>query len=214
MTDPELSQNDTFQDSKNTLENVKTACLALLDHYESLATGADNDSNTQNKDTYLAELRKKIYVNTIRLRELNWEAQNITNQAKARTSSEKDEVDQIQLDIQNIYYQHKHLKSEIGRCRDFRSKHESLDLIPLEELYQQDPKLQEIKDDHLLMIARLQDEEKRRLELFVTKTKLVEKKNKLLAENKQRKEDLEKLDSSIKSFVESADPILKQLEKY
>lgn len=123
-------------------------------------------------------------------------------------------MDQIQLDIQNIYYQHKHLKSEIERCKDFRSKHESLDLIPLDDLYQQEPALKEQLDTHALMISRLEDEERRRLELFVTKTKLLERKTKLVAENKQWKEDLEKLDSILKSFVEGADPILKQLQKH
>lgn len=209
---------DIFKDSQECILQLKSDCLSLLDHIEA----ANRDSSDINQDSTAvesdnrdeAELRKKVYIKTVQLRELNWEAQKTTNRAKDKTSQEKNEVDQIQLDIQNIYYQHKHLKSEIERCKDFQSKHESLDLVPVEEFFDHNPSLRDIEDAHLLMLARLKDEERRRLEFFATKASLLEKKNTLAAENKKWKEDLEKLDSTLRNFIDGTDPILKLLQKY
>lgn len=74
--------------------------------------------------------------------------------------------------------------------------------MPLEEFYESNPELRAIEDPHTLMMERLKDEERRRLELFITKTRLSEKRATLLQENKQRKQDLEDLDENLRIFIE------------
>lgn len=220
----EQSNNDIFQQSMIHLDQFKVDCLDLLSHLESrLENMSDDEDNMETngkdeislgEDEIISDLQKKIYVETVQLRQLNWEVQEITNQIKESTTHEKNEVDLKQLDIQNIYYQHKHLKSEIERCNDFHSKHESLDLVPLSEFYESHPEAIGIEDPHNLMLQRLKDEEDRRLELFIAKTRLNNKKKKLSEDNKRRKEDLDKLDSMLRDFVESTEPIQKALQKY
>lgn len=213
----EQNPSNILKLSQEHLDQFKTDCLTLLDQLELQVDNAEDAMEIDGEPSpsaIEAELRKKIYVETVQLRELNWTAQENANQIKEATSQERNEVDQMQLDIQNIYYQHKHLKSEIERCNDFHSKHESLDMVPLEEFYERNPDAKSVEDPHALMLERLKDEEARRLDLFIAKTRLTSRKKSLVAENKKRKEDLEKLDAMLKDFIQSTGPIQKALEKY
>ncbi|ANB14103.1 hypothetical protein AWJ20_5061 [Sugiyamaella lignohabitans] len=129
----------------------------------------------------------------------NWKAQQLINSTKETTAKTKHEADTILLDIQNIYYQHKHLNREIDQCESFVSKHEQLDLVPLEQFLEENPHLKEEHDknpasrnvNHMITLERLKDEEKRRLELFVTKTRLHETRNKLNLEIKSLRDGLD-----------------------
>lgn len=219
------SESELFQSSNNHLAKFKNNCLAYLEHLEknikdSEVEGCigvddeDEDEKMIQENMKLNELRKNIYVETVELRKVNWDLQEFLNNIKDSTSHEKNEVDQIQLSIQNIYYQHKHLKSEIERCKDFHSKHENIDLVSMGEFYLSNPKMREVSDPHIIMIERLRDEEQRRLMLFITKTRLSERKLKLALENKKMKEDLERLDITLRNFIESTEPIQKTLQKY
>lgn len=70
---------DIFKDSQECILQLKSDCLSLLDHIEA----ANRDSSDINQDSTAvesdnrdeAELRKKVYIKTVQLRELNWEAQ-------------------------------------------------------------------------------------------------------------------------------------------
>lgn len=183
------------------LQQLQTGCTELLRLLEEEA-GDSSLVTSGAGDDPLSQLRRKILVEMVELRTMNWEAQESVNAIKETTSREKQSVDKIQLDIQNIYYQHKHLRNEIDRCEDFRSKHENIELVSLDEFYKTNPEARDIEDPHELMMARLQDEEQRRLDLFITKTRLTDKKNSLLHENKQRKEDMESLDENLQRFIE------------
>ncbi|KAF5094809.1 hypothetical protein D0Z00_003382 [Geotrichum galactomycetum] len=156
-----------------------------------------------------------MIADVVELRSMNWSVQEQVNATKDNTLAEKLSVDRIQLDIQNIYYQHMHLRSEIDACDGFQSRHENLGLVDLDEFYADNPELKDtITDPHTLMMERLRDEERRRLELHITRARLAEKKTHLLEENRQRKEDLEALDANLSKFIESAEPIRQVFGKY
>ena len=72
----------------------------------------------------------------------------------------------------------------------------------MDEFYESNPDLRAIEYPHTLMMERLKDEERRRLDLFITKSRLTDKRSALLQENKQRKEDLEDLDENLRIFIE------------
>jgi THO complex subunit 5 len=154
-------------------------------------------------------IRKQILTSIVQLRSLNWTCQGLVNSAKESTAQSKQEADKILLDIQNILYQHKHLKQEIEQCESLESKHEGIDLIPLEQFLQENPEYND-KDSHAITLARLKDEEKRRLELFITKTNLQDKRAKLAAQVKALRDDLEDtdgLEAKINKFITEAEPL-------
>ncbi|KAK9321858.1 Fms-interacting protein-domain-containing protein [Lipomyces orientalis] len=67
---------------------------------------------------------------------------------------------------------------------------------------------------HRIMMARLEDERARRLELEEKRKELSQIRSNLVAENKKRKEDLESLDAQLQRFIESATPIQNVFQKY
>lgn len=59
-------------------------------------------------------------------------------------------------------------------------------------------------DPHDLMKQRLYDERAQREALELQRKELLLKKQRLIAENKKRKEDLESLDEQLKKFIEAS----------
>lgn len=211
----DLIKNEELAKVQAHLGQLQTGCLELLARLEKTGDAdAMADADLEESDI-LAQLRRKMIADVVELRSMNWSVQEQVNATKDVTLAEKLSVDRIQLDIQNIYYQHMHLRSEIDACDGFRSRHENLGLVDLDQFYADNPELKDtITDEHTLMMERLRDEERRRLELHITRTRLAEKKAQLLEENRQRKEDLEALDANLSKFIESAEPIRQVFGKY
>ncbi|VBB85297.1 Conserved hypothetical protein [Yarrowia lipolytica] len=141
----------------------------------------------------------------------NYAAQEEINKAKEDTNKERQALDLLQLDIQNIKYQHEHLRQSIEGCNRFKSTHEDLQLVDMGDFASRHKT--EGLDDHQIMIERLKDERDLRLQLFVTMTELNRDKSKLVDENNKRKNDLDKLDASLSRFIAQAEPIRDILEQ-
>ncbi|KAL7276846.1 hypothetical protein RUND412_000134 [Rhizina undulata] len=121
--------------------------------------------------------------------------------AKETTSEARREVDRLQLQLQNLYYEQRHLRGEIAACRDFPHKYTSLPLIDEEEFLASHSEHQN-DDPHNLMIARLNNEKAVREDLERQRKELLAKKQTLIAENKKRKDDLASLDEQLERFKE------------
>lgn len=143
----------------------------------------------------------------------NYAAQEHMNRAKDDTNRERQGLDLLQLDIQNINYQHEHLRQTIEKCNRFKSTHEGLELVDLDDFKSRHSNLESMGDDHQVMIERLRDERDLRLDLFVKMTELSREKAKLVSENDKRKNDLDKLDASLGRFIAEAEPIKDILEQ-
>jgi len=63
------------------------------------------------------------------------------------------------------------------------------------------------------MIARINDEHVAREALEQQRQELLKRKQKLIADNKKRKEDLANLDKDLEKFIDAAKPIQKLFEK-
>jgi THO complex subunit 5 len=166
-------------------------------------------------ETKLALKRRELMERTIELRLLNRQCQQLVKSIKEETARKRQDADNILLDIQNIQYEHKHLRSEIAKCEDIESKHLSLDLIPAEEFLEQHPDTKDLSA-HEFTMARLRDEEERRLKLFVIKSRLNEQKTKLSSEVSELKDDIEDRDGLEKlfnSFAEGASELQKYFHK-
>ncbi|CAN6670777.1 hypothetical protein TRVA0_043S00892 [Trichomonascus vanleenenianus] len=163
-----------------------------------------------------SDVKRELMTQVVLLRQYNREAQNAVKSLKEDTNTRKLEVDSKKLDIQNITYQHKHLRTEIERCENYEAKHETLDLIPVEEFLAEHPEHKDL-DDHELTLARLRDEEEKRLELFQQKTKLNETRKMLLQDTKSLKEDLEDMKAfelQVNKWLDGAEPLRRTFDRH
>lgn len=96
----------------------------------------------------------------------------------------------------------------------FLTSHEyqKLPLAPVEEFLAKHPEHAE-SDENALMIARIEDERAEREALEQQRQELLKRKQKLIAENKKRREDLANLDNDLEKFIDAAKPIQKTFEK-
>lgn len=196
------------KEAHHMIQNLRNACRELG---ELQSSGNEDDKASSN-------LRRQIMTGLVQLRMLNKKAQDSVHQTKDETTRARQELDNIQLDMQNVLYQNKHLRGEIDRCTDYESRHESIDLVPIEEFTKDNPEVQTDQlDGHQLTLERLRDEERRRLNLFFIKTRLQETKKQLQADTENLKEDLEDMktfDSQMNKVVEGAEPLRRTLEKH
>ncbi|KAF1815970.1 hypothetical protein P152DRAFT_455691 [Eremomyces bilateralis CBS 781.70] len=118
----------------------------------------------------------------------------------------------LHLQLQNLYYEQRHLRGEIAACEAYDHKYQQLPLIPVEDFLQQCPEHQ-TDDEHELMIARINHEHAERQALEETRQGLLKEKQGLIAENKKRKDDLANIDKDLEKFIEAATPIIKTFEK-
>lgn len=68
-------------------------------------------------------------------------------------------------------------------------------------------------NENTLMVARIEDERAEREGLEQQRQELLRRKQKLIAENKKRREDLANLDNDLEKFIDAAKPIQKTFEK-
>ncbi|KAB8206201.1 Fms-interacting protein-domain-containing protein [Aspergillus parasiticus] len=181
--------------------------LALLD-----PSGDSASSNSQ--ETVLAASReqKQLFALLARLRGLNREAILRVRETKQSTAEARQEIDRLHLQLQNLYYEQRHLTGEIAACESYDHKYLSLPLIPVEEFLTLFPEHRD-SDAHELMIARINHEHAEREKLEQARQELLKRKQALIAENNKRKEDLASLDQDLERFIDAAKPIQKIFEK-
>ncbi|CAG7556982.1 unnamed protein product [Fusarium equiseti] len=131
---------------------------------------------------------------------------------KAQTAESRQEVDRLHLDLQNLYYEQRHLQGEITACESYDHKYQQLPLIPVEEFLAQHPEHQD-DDENTLMVARIDHERAEREALEQQRQELLKRKQKLIADNKRRKDDLANLDNDLEKFIDAAKPIHMLFEK-
>lgn len=85
-------------------------------------------------------------------------------------------------------------------------------LIPVKEFLAQHPE-HENDDENTLMVARIDHERSEREALEQQRQELLKRKQKLIADNKRRKDDLANLDNDLEKFIDAAKPIQKLFEK-
>ena len=97
----------------------------------------------------------------------------------------------------------------------FSHKYQHLPLIPAEDFLAQHPEHAD-DDENDLMVARIEHERVEREALEQQRQELLKRKQKLIADNKKRKDDLANLDKDLEKFIDvrcpppPAPPILLQ----
>ncbi|KAJ5954624.1 hypothetical protein N7501_008903 [Penicillium viridicatum] len=156
--------------------------------------------------------QKLLFALLAQLRGQNRDAIFRVRDTKHSTAEARQEIDRLHLQLQNLYYEQKHLTGEIAACEAYDHKYLSLPLIPVEEFLELHPEHRE-SSEHDLMIARIEHEHVEREKLEQARQELLKRKQGLIAENKKRKNDLANLDQDLEKFIDAAKPIQKIFEK-
>ncbi|CAI7640584.1 unnamed protein product [Penicillium pancosmium] len=204
--------------SEPSLLPVLTTSAETLAQCQQLITQL-NPETTPTDPTLLHDLslavskqQKVLFALLAQLRGQNRDAVFRVRDTKQATAEARQEIDRLHLQLQNLYYEQKHLTGEIAACEAYDHKYLSLPLIPVEEFLQLHPEHQET-NEHELMIARINHEHSEREKLEQARQELLKRKQALIAENKKRKDDLANLDKDLERFIDAAKPIQKIFEK-
>ncbi|KAI1390169.1 Fms-interacting protein-domain-containing protein [Hypoxylon trugodes] len=203
VTDPNLStvldaSRDTRLQALNLVDQI-----AAADPIETTSLEAQQEASKQ---------QKLLITNLAQLRGLHRAAHFGARQTKSQTSEARQEVDRLHLQLQNLYYEQRHLQGEIIACESYDHTYQQLPLIPLEEFLSLKPEHTD-DDENTLMIARIEHERSEREALEQKRTELLKRKQKLIADNKKRKDDLANLDKELEKFIDAAKPIQRLFDK-
>ncbi|EPS30484.1 hypothetical protein POX_b02509 [Penicillium oxalicum] len=178
-----------------------------------------NPDNVPRESAGLKELslavskqQKILFARLAQLRGQNRDAIFRVRDTKHATAEARQEIDRLHLQLQNLYYEQKHLTGEIAACESYDHNYLSLPLIPVEEFLELFPEHRE-SSEHDLMVARINHEHSEREKLEQARQELLKRKQALIAENKKRKDDLANLDQDLEKFIDAAKPIQKIFEK-
>ncbi|KAG6001677.1 hypothetical protein E4U54_001019 [Claviceps lovelessii] len=177
-----------------------------------LTDDAIDSSPSAEMQAEIAKQQKHLFTSISHLRGLHRNACISARETKAQTAEARQEVDRLHLQLQNLYYEQRHLQGEIAACESYDHKYQQLPLIPIDEFLAQHPD-HAGDDENQLMIARIDHERTEREGLEQQRQELLKRKQKLIAENKRRKDDLANLDQNLEKFIDAAKPILELFEK-
>ncbi|KAK7863751.1 hypothetical protein R5R35_011154 [Gryllus longicercus] len=168
--------------------------------------------NTEAATAEIAEKQISASLLFVVLKKLNRLEKFRTKNSRDVLNREKLQVDSYHLQLQNLLYEILHLKKEVTKCLQFKSKDEEIELVPVEEFYENAPPSISREnvtrnDEHQLKLARLEWELEQRKDLAAMCHRLQADKEKVALEIQSKRERLENLTPQLKSILEVTKPL-------
>jgi THO complex subunit 5 len=116
MAIEDLISDSTLQPLLETSRTTLNQTLAVLSWLEA-SSAAANPTLEQKLD--LAEQQKTLYAYVAKLRGQHRQAAFGARATKQETAEARQEVDRLLLQLQNLYYEQRHLMGEIGACEGY-----------------------------------------------------------------------------------------------
>ncbi|KAL8756037.1 MAG: hypothetical protein Q9199_003211 [Rusavskia elegans] len=211
MSSSDLVQEPFLQSVLTASIHARQQCMQLIDLAE---RSAITPSETLPNDTkfQLSAQQRQLNADLASLRQASRESIFEVRATKQDTAEARQEVDRLHLQLQNLYYEERHLRGEISACESYDHQYQQLPLIPVEGFLQAEPEHTD-SDEKSLMFARINHELAEREVLEQQRQELLRRKQVLIAENKKRKDDLASLDKDLETFIDAAKPIQTLFEK-
>lgn len=187
-----------------TLKQTLTIIDFLSEHAHDPATSQLQRQVAQNQkvlQAYLSRLRTQT-------RTAAFEARS----TKAQTAEARSHVDRLLLQLQNLYYEQRHLLSEIEACEGYEHAYLELPMISEDEYLERFPEHDEL-DEAELMSKRIEWEAAERERMEAERKTLSELKEKIAEENAKRKEEVKKMDERLEAWIEGLKPLEVELSK-
>ena len=97
-------------------KDARAQAIALLE----LASSSSASAISQNDAAIaISKQQKVLYGYLAQLRGLQRQATLGARNTKTETAEARQEVDKLHLQLQNLYYEQRHLEGEIAACRDY-----------------------------------------------------------------------------------------------
>ncbi|KAM9810668.1 THO complex subunit 5 homolog [Neosynchiropus ocellatus] len=204
--DPREPEQDC-QQFKETCENLAT----LMNEIQQLKANGAKEGSIE-----VEQKRMQGCIYFMNLKKLNRLAHMRLKRGRDQTYEAKQKVDVLHLQLQNLLYEVMHLQKEISKCLEFKSKHEDIDLVSVEEFYQEAP--EEISkphltkaDSHQLTLARLDWELEQRKRLAEKYKDSLASEEKIQKSIEVKKEHLRSLQPGLKAIMQASIPVQQYL---
>ena len=204
ITDPVL------QSVLQSAARAREQSLAILDLIDSFhaTSGQEEVASSQ---LALSREQKLLTAQLAQLRSLNRSAILGVRDTKSSTSEARTEIDSLHLQLQNLYYEQRHLHGEIAACQDYKHTYADIPMVSADDFVMLHPDF-ETSNEHDITVARIEDEHAQRKALAEQKQALEKKKEVLRKGVGARKEELNKLDADMEKWVKSQDVVGKVFE--
>ena len=97
-------------------QHAREQALNLADR---LAAASEVENLTTEEQLELSKEQKQLSTNLAHLRGLHRAAYFAARDTKAQTAEARQEVDRLHLQLQNLYYEQRHLQGEIAACESY-----------------------------------------------------------------------------------------------
>ncbi|KAL8736893.1 MAG: hypothetical protein Q9181_002233 [Wetmoreana brouardii] len=206
-----IVQDSFLQSVLTASTDARQKCMDLVDLAERSAIPASQTVPSETK-VQLSQQLRQLNADLGDLRESSRESTFEVRATKQNTAEARQEIDRLHLQLQNLYYEERHLRGEISACESYDHQYQKLPLVAVDEFLQLQPEHSH-DDEKSLMFARINHELAEREALEQQRQELLKRKQGLIADNKKRKDDLASLDKDLETFIDAAKPIQKLFEK-
>ncbi|MGH0132345.1 UNVERIFIED_CONTAM: hypothetical protein FKN15_063348 [Acipenser sinensis] len=160
----------------------------------------------------MEERRMQSCIHFMTLKKLNRLAHMRLKKGRDQTHEAKQRVDALHLQLQNLLYEVMHLQKEINKCLEFKSKHEEIELVSVEEFRRDAPpeiSRPEISgaDPHQLTLCRLDWELEQRKRLAEKYKESLASKEKIMKSIEIKKEYLSSLQPRLTEIMQASRPV-------
>merc|ERR1711939_686229 len=208
MAIEELISDPTLQPLLETSRTTLSQTLAVLSWLEGTAASA---SPTLEQKLDLAEQQKILYAYVAKLRGQHRQAFG-ARATKQETAEARQEVDRLLLQLQNLYYEQRHLMGEIGACEGYDHAYTHLPLLSLDEYLALFPDQAGLSEQELMPL-RIEHEKLEREKMEQQRLELVKIKDALVKENTRKKDELKKMDEKLEAIVDGFTSLQEALQK-
>jgi len=185
--------------------------LDLIDTYNTSSTPTPTTTTTSSALLDLSKHQKTLTALLTRTRRLDHSAILAARATKAETALARQEVDSLHLELQNLYYEQRHLRGEIAACEDFVHSYLDIEMVSLEEFLEGRGDLVGGGEAEVTE-ARIRDEYARRVELEEKRLGLLRRKEELVRETGGKREELATLDRELERWVAGQEGVRKMFE--
>ncbi|XP_012275118.1 THO complex subunit 5 homolog isoform X2 [Orussus abietinus] len=173
-------------------------------------------SGDDNVKEDIRELQIEVSLAFMELKKLNRMEKFRTKFARDSLIAAKSNVDSRHLHLQNLLYEVMHLKKEVLKCLQFKSKDEAIELVSEAEFYKEAPEsisrpAVTKNDPHQLRLARLEWELTQRKQLASLCDELTESKKGVAANIETKQSRLDNLAPQLRQILEASKPLQESL---
>lgn len=191
--------------AKQTLAQTQSMIDWLLDN------GTSNPPSSELQQQ-LAQQQKLLHVYLAKLRGLHRKSAFGARATKQQTAEARQEVDRLLLQLQNLYYEQKHLLGEISACESYDHSYMRLPLLSHDEFVALFPDSAGLSEEEL-MPQRIEHEKQEREKMEQERLRLEKIKDDLVKENTRRKDESKKVDEKLENMVDGMQPLQEMLAK-